>query len=172
MRIESDGKTLCAPHLVARNGEAVTFEDAADCSCPTVSFHSTSNGLESAAVKSSGFGTHSVGILIEACPEAECDNPHSTITLPLEVRVIGAPEWKDLGHAAFAPSGERRSAPMEQPFFPSRCIKTKLVLRPGQPVTIGDDSLRVTVSAKIAKVCAPGGIGEEDGDKAERNMRP
>ena len=147
MKIERGSSELGKPCISVRSGEEGVYKKVTEYIYPTdfdLQVEGT-NGVYSWAVEPQCFTMREVGLIVEATPVIA----DGMVDLKLKVSIVDEPVWKDYGCTPTAPDGTKKKLSMEQPFFKTKVIENRLLLRPDVSTTFLSDGVAITVTPQI-----------------------
>jgi general secretion pathway protein D len=157
MEQKGNADLLSAPKVTTQAGEEATIKVVTEYIYPT-DFDVTpitgtdANGnsiIVGGVVEPSGFETREVGVILAVVPDVQQEG--AMIALTLAPEVVSEPEWRDYGSTYTAADGTTQTLPMEQPFFHTRMVSTKIIIYNGATVVMGGmiNEVRNTVDDQI-----------------------
>ncbi|HAS81251.1 MAG TPA: hypothetical protein DCS43_00875, partial [Verrucomicrobia bacterium] len=144
---------LSAPKITTQSGQQATIRVVTECIYPTEfetsgiggSTTTTSGnnnaggGVVGAVVTPSNFQMREVGVILKVTPSVSPEG--QMIDLELNPEVVSEPTWRNYGstYTSYDPNGNPviQSLNMEQPFFHTRRLETKLLIYNGATVVMG-----------------------------------
>ena len=81
------------------------------------------------------FQTREVGVILTVLPEVSRNG--STINLTLTPQAVDDPEWEDYGTTYVDRGGHVQKLPMQQPFFRTSSVTSKIALKDGGTIAFG-----------------------------------
>ena len=144
---DDDGLEVTRPTLRARFGEQDVKKYVTEYIYPTkydVDVVET-NGVYKAVVKPSDYTMREVGIICKGTPTLV----DGKIDLDLDLEIVDEPSWTNYGGTMTASDGTKSDLAMEQPTFPVRSVKRRILLVPGQATKFKADSLMIEIKSRI-----------------------
>jgi hypothetical protein len=142
-----DGAMVTMPTLQARFGEQDVKKYVTEYHYPTkydVVVVET-NGVYKAVVEPRDWTMREVGIICKGTPTFV----DGKIDLDFDFELVDEPSWTNYGGTMTASDGTKSDLEMEQPTFPVKSVKRRLLLVPGEATKFEDSSLTFEIKARI-----------------------
>ena len=144
---DDDGAMVTMPTLQARFGEQDVKKYVTEYHYPTkydVVVVET-NGVYKAVVEPRDWTMREVGIICKGTPTLV----DGKIDLDFDFELVDEPSWTNYGGTMTASDGTKSDLEMEQPTFPVKSVKRRLLLVPGEATKFEDSSLTFEIKARI-----------------------